>query len=116
MRVIIAGTRKGINEEGVIKVIENSPFKITEVVCGEASGVDTYGKNWALRNNIPVKSFPADWDKHNKAAGPIRNGEMAKYADVLVAVWDGKSRGTKNMIDQAIKHGLHILLVNMSSL
>ena len=78
-------------------------IKVTEVVCGKAPGADTLGERWAIANNIPVKEFPADWDKHKRAAGPIRNSEMAEYADALVAFWDGKSTGTKDMIDKMRK-------------
>lgn len=116
MKVIIAGSRDGIKKEGVITILRNSPFRITEVVCGEARGVDTYGKEWAIESNIKVTSFPADWKTHGKKAGYLRNEEMAKYADVLIAIWDGESKGTKHMIDLAIKHGLQILLINTSTL
>lgn len=50
--------------------------------------------------------FPADWNAHGKAAGPIRNQQMAQEADVLIAFWDGKSRGTKDMIEKATRAGL----------
>lgn len=68
-------------------------------MSGAARGVDTMGENIAFIQGIPVKSFPADWDKYGKRAGYLRNREMGLYADVLLAVWDGSSRGTKMMID-----------------
>ena len=64
---------------------------------------DTLGKRYAEEHDIPVMSFPADWNKYKKAAGYIRNQEMAQHADALVAFWDGQSRGTKNMIEIAEK-------------
>lgn len=70
-------------------------------------GADLLGKKWAILNGVPIKNFPADWDKYGKAAGPIRNAQMAEYADYLIAFWDGKSRGTKNMIETMINLGLH---------
>lgn len=78
----------------------------TKIVSGKARGVDTLGELWAERMNIPVDEYPANWDKHKRAAGPIRNSLMADNAEALVAVWDNKSRGTKNMIDTATKKGL----------
>lgn len=83
------------------QAIHESGFgpKVKEVVSGGAQGVDASGEAIAELHGIPVKVFRADWKKHGKAAGPIRNAEMASYADALVAVWDGKSRGTGNMID-----------------
>lgn len=70
-----------------------------EIISGKADGIDTCGENWAKSfvSPIKIKEFPADWDKHGKAAGPIRNKEMAEYGDVLLLIWDGKSKGSKNM-------------------
>ena len=78
---------------------EASNFDITEVVCGMARGADTLGRIWAETMELPVAKFPADWEKYGKAAGPIRNKQMADYADAaIVFIWDG-SRGSKNMIE-----------------
>jgi hypothetical protein len=82
----------------VYLAVHQSPFDITEVVSGGARGVDTYGTDWALERNIPIKLFRPDWDKFGKGAGFIRNTQMAEYADALVAVWDGQSKGTAHMI------------------
>lgn len=84
----------------IAEAVKRSGFEVTEVVCGMARGADTFGMKWAYSNNIPVAKFPADWDAYGKKAGPIRNGEMADYAEALIAfIWDG-SRGTANMIKQ----------------
>ncbi len=102
MKLIVAGCRD-IDDAGLVhSAIHESGFGpgTTEVVSGGASGVDASGEAIAVMHGIPVKVFKADWKKHGKAAGPIRNKEMAKYADALVAVWDGESRGTRNMIDE----------------
>ncbi len=98
MKTIIAGSR-GIKFPKLIEVcIEESNIPITEVVCGMAPGVDMLGYEWALKHGVRIRKFPADWTKHGRAAGPIRNISMAEYADALIAVWDGKSKGTKQMI------------------
>ncbi len=73
------------------------PENVKEVCCGECRGPDMIGKYWAEENGIKVQEFPADWDRHGKAAGPIRNREMAEYADALILFWDGKSAGSSNM-------------------
>ena len=83
----------------------------TSIVCGKARGADTLGEQYAVEHQIPVDAYPAQWDKHGKAAGYIRNEEMAKNADALIAFWDGKSRGTKHMIDLAMKYQLKIRIV-----
>lgn len=113
MKVIIAGSRHIHDIDLVTDVIKKCQFDIDEVVCGGAAGIDACGKQWALQNNIPIKYFFAEWDKFGRSAGPRRNEEMAKYADALLAVWDGKSKGTENMIDLANKYKLskYILVV-----
>ena len=79
-----------------------------EIVSGDARGADTLGVEYGTRHGIPVIHFPAQWDTYGKAAGFIRNEEMAEYGDFLLAFWDGKSHGTKNMIKtmkEMNKHG-----------
>lgn len=108
MKTIIAGSRSVTDFKIVNQAIKNSGFSISEVVSGCARGVDRLGEGWAGEAGIKVARFPAEWDTHGKAAGVIRNREMARYADALVAVWDGKSRGTKNMIETARECGLDV--------
>lgn len=64
------------------------------------------GEQYAKVKGYQIMYFPADWDTQGKKAGYIRNEQMVKNADALVAFWDGKSKGTKHMIDTAEKHGL----------
>jgi hypothetical protein len=129
MKVIIAGSRSITDYQLVSQVISNTLAKhniqITEVVSGGADGVDTLGEQWALENNVPVEPMLAEWDiitgpnvsvkinkwgkKYNARAGFQRNERMAIYGDVLIAIWDGKSHGTKDMISRATKHGLLVL-------
>lgn len=99
MKVIVAGSREGFVARNVFEAIEESGFTVSEVVSGTARGVDKDGEYYAKCRDIPVKQFPADWDAHGKRAGFLRNEQMAQYADALVAVWDGQSKGTKHMID-----------------
>lgn len=108
MKTIIAGSRDVSNYKYIELAMQKINWKVTEVVSGMAKGVDTYGLRWAHENQLPVMKFPADWNTHGKSAGPIRNGKMAEYADALVAIWDGKSLGTKNMIRQARDRGLKV--------
>lgn len=110
MRVIIAGGREIEDYQLLLDAIENADFEITTVISGGARGVDALGERYAIEKNLPLEIFPADWEKYRKAAGPIRNGQMAEAADALIAVWDGKSTGTMNMIDQATEKGLHVYI------
>lgn len=108
MNCIIAGPRYVTNYQHVLNAVEASGFSINVVVSGKARGVDTLGEQWAEEHGKSVKPFPADWSKYHRAAGPIRNRQMAEYADALIAVWDGKSRGTANMIKEARRKKLKV--------
>lgn len=103
MRVIIAGSRDITKYDDVYEAIIESGWKddITTVISGGARGVDKLGERFANSNGIPVEHFLANWNKHGKAAGYIRNQDMAMNADALIAVWDMKSKGTANMIEIA---------------
>lgn len=111
MKVIIAGTRYKDKANKIpfddfkliVEAVDRSGFEITEVVCGMAIGVDKLGEQWAIANNIPVKEMPANWNAHGKAAGPIRNRQMAEYADAAVIIWDGVSDGSRNMVNEMIR-------------
>lgn len=105
MKVIIAGSRSITSFEDVSAAIIASGFTITEVVSGGAAGVDTMGEQWAATAGLPVKRFLPDWEQFGKAAGPIRNRDMAKYADLAIVVWDGKSAGSRSMINEMSKAG-----------
>ena len=104
MKLIIAGTRYfetwvpygGYLEDAIAK--SGWRDDITEVVDGGAWGVDSLGVLWAKKNGIPFITFWANWRELGKKAGPIRNAKMAKYADALLLLWDGKSPGSKNML------------------
>lgn len=118
MKLIIAGSR-GITDYNIIRdaVVSSGLWKEygkqIEVVCGMARGVDLLGKEFADRNKLTVHKFPADWDKYGKAAGYIRNKQMGDFADILLAIWDGKSRGTKQMIDymKSLGKPVHVVIV-----
>lgn len=115
MKVIIAGGRDFDDYPKLCATmfrIPTSEMEVTEIVCGKAPGADTLGERYAKAMKIPVKEFPAEWDIHGKSAGPIRNSQMAEYADALVAFWDGKSHGTKDMIEKMAKLGKKILVIS----
>lgn len=107
MKTIIAGSREIDDAELVEVAIADSGFVITEVVCGCAPGVDMLGSNWAARHNVPVKCFPAKWSEYGRRAGPIRNCEMAKYADALICV-HRNTPGSLHMVREARRRGLKV--------
>jgi hypothetical protein len=112
MKVIIAGGRDFHEYATVVKAVELSGFRITTVVSGGAKGADALGERYADEMNLALNVYEADWVKNGRAAGPIRNRLMAENAEALIALWDGKSRGTKNMIETATKKGLLVYVMN----
>jgi hypothetical protein len=108
MRTIVAGCRWGVEYADVVEAVENCGWTPSLIISGGAAGVDAHGEHYAISRGIPFEVYPADWKKHGLSAGPIRNSEMTKHADSLVAIWDGESPGTKNMVTVARKMGLKI--------
>lgn len=119
MRICIAGSRSFNDVDMVIEVFEFleskgfiPPQSHWTFLSGMARGADRIGYELAIANEIPVMKFPADWDMHGGSAGYIRNAEMAVHTDVLVAFWDGESRGTKHMIETCTKKGIPVFDVD----
>ena len=113
MKIIIAGSRDFDDYKKLRKYCDfylQSQTDI-EIVSGTAKGADQLGEKYAKEKGYPVKQFPADWSK-GKSAGYVRNEEMAKYADALIAFWNGLSKGTGHMIDLAKKYKLKIRICN----
>ena len=114
-KVIVAGCRDFADYELLKEkcdfYLQNKKPEIIVIVSGHASGADTLGEHYAQERGYETEIYPADWKTNGRAAGPIRNAQMAAVADALIAFWDGKSRGTKNMIDTATKRGLQVAVV-----
>jgi hypothetical protein len=104
MKVVVAGSRT-IQQDAEIRRTLSRIFKWlnfmpSQIVSGGATGPDKSGESYAAMCGIELVKMPADWTKNGKAAGPIRNRQMAEYADMAIVFWDGKSAGTKNMITE----------------
>lgn len=113
MKTIIAGSRDIINYNLVLHAIEEAKkfanIIPTKIISGCARGVDELGIWYAEDNNLPIEYYrvtPKEWQTIGKGAGPLRNRKMAENAEALIAIWDGKSPGTKNMINTAKELGL----------
>ena len=110
-KVIIAGTRTFEDYDFLCRYADKKLSQIVggvEIVSGGARGADALGERYARDRGYDLKVFPADWNRYGKRAGYLRNRQMAEYADALLAFWDGRSRGTRNMIDEAIARGLKV--------
>lgn len=123
MRIIVAGGRDFDDYELLkhtlkkyLEELDIVDLSQIVIISGAARGADTLGEHFAYDYEISVHRFPAKWDELGRRAGWVRNAEMAKYAaekhGVLFAFWDGKSRGTKNMIDLANRYGLEVHVVD----
>lgn len=114
-RVIVAGTRTFAD----YALLENKLDRLlsgkenVQIISGGAFGADALGEKYAKDRNLPLVVILADWNAFGRSAGPIRNRKMAEQADALVAFWDGRSKGTKNMIDTANKLGLQVRVVQV---
>lgn len=112
MRTIIAGSRNLPLEEVVPHIDaalkDGRPWQISEVVSGMGGNVDMSAAVLSVLHGVPLKEFPADWKTLGKRAGPLRNRQMAEYAEALLLIWDGESRGSRSMRFAAKERGLLI--------
>ena len=110
MRVLVCGSRHFHDKKRMKEVLDN--YDITTIIEGEARGADTLARLYAERYGIPCLPFPAQWGKHGKAAGPIRNREMllSGKPELVIAFRGPNSRGTQNMINQARKARIPVIV------
>lgn len=113
IRAVVVGSRGFDDYERLKKKMDEVLFRTdgkVEIVSGHAKGADQLGEKYAAENGIPVAVMRPDWKRYGRAAGFVRNREMLEYAAeetaVVIAFWDGKSKGTKNTIETAKKLGL----------
>jgi len=113
MKVLVCGSRHFNDYERLSAVLE--PLDIDQIIEGGARGADTLARKYGEFCNIPVVEYLADWNTHGKRAGPIRNSQMLREGrpNLVVAFWDGKSPGTKDMIAQAEKAGVKTIVINI---
>jgi len=117
MKLIIAGSRDLICSDPVsfldYCLALNGIVDVTQVVSGTARGPDRWGEHWAYHHKIDIARYPANWEMFGRAyAGRLRNKLMAEVADELIAIWDGSSTGTLDMINhmKRLKKPFHLVL------
>jgi len=101
MKLAIVGSRTFRDYKLLCESVAKMPEPIEEIISGGASGADSLAERYAKEHNIPMKVFPAEWDKYGKSAGYRRNKDIINRADYVIAFWDGMSKGTKHSIDLA---------------
>lgn len=99
MKVAVIGSR-GLHINNIESYL---PKETTELVSGGAKGIDSCIQLYADKNRIPIKVFLPEYDKFGRAAPIIRNIKIIEYSDNVIAIWNGKSRGTKFVIDECTK-------------
>lgn len=112
-KVIIAGSRSFADYEKLKSICDSIlPNQYSEprisILSGTSSGSDSLGERYANERGYTLNIYPANWEQYGKAAGPIRNRQMVEDADAAIIFWDGQSKGTKNLIEQANKRGLKV--------
>ena len=116
-KVIIAGSR-GFSNYKLLKEKCNEYLREKRkdyniiIISGGARGADTLGEKYSKDEGFSLEVFPANWNKFGKSAGFRRNEQMAEVADALIAFWDGKSHGTKHMIEIMENKKLLVKVVN----
>ena len=119
LKIVIAGCRNYNNYDEAKDYIDFCIREIKKnntivILSGGCRGADAIGERYAIENGYEIRKFVADWDKYGKAAGPIRNEQMAIEADYIICFWDYKSRGTKSMIENAKKYSKPYKIKNIS--
>jgi len=115
-KIVIGGCRDYNNYESfkshLDKIIKKYNKEII-IISGHCSGVDLMGERYAEENGFKIKIFFPEWEKYGRAAGPIRNEKMVNAADLVIAFWNGKSKGTKSLIKYAEKIGKELIKIDI---
>ena len=112
MRLGVVGSR-GFNDYFLMKDILDEYENIDTIVTGGANGADTWAEHYAKKYGIQCLVIPAEWSRLGRKAGYIRNVEIVNQSDVIIAFWDGKSKGTKLTIDISEKKGKEIRIIEV---
>lgn len=116
MILCVCGSRDFTDYEHARRVLDKVTSKTAEpitVLSGAARGADRLGERWAAERGHKVDRYPADWDRHGKRAGYLRNKRMIDRATHVVAFWDGDSKGTYHSIDLAQQRGIPCRVVDI---
>jgi hypothetical protein len=115
VKIAVVGSRSWTRTDIIEEYLESIFRGGDTLVSGGAAGADGYAENWArhyTQRDVKVDIRRPDWRRHGKGAGLIRNQEIVDNADMVIAFWDGKSRGTNDTIEKAGRRGLYVIVVN----
>lgn len=116
MRVAIIGSRGFTDYNLLVRTLEPVKSKIKLIVSGGANGADSLAEKYALANNILTEIYLPDWETYGRSAGYIRNKTIIENSDIVIAYWDGSSKGTQHSIKLAKKLNKHIKIIKYNEL
>ena len=115
-KVVIGGCRDYtdyISFKSCLDEILKNKSRDILIISGHCSGVDLMGEKYAEEKGFKVEIFLPEWRKFGRAAGPIRNKKMVMHADLVIAFWDGKSKGTRSLIKYAQDEGKDTIIIDI---
>lgn len=122
MKVLVCGTRRWHDRQVIadklLALVTENDLRYPDplIIHGAARGADRIAAEEAGKAGLITLAFPADWAKYGKRAGFVRNIEMLdQQPDLVIAFWDGVSKGTKHTIDEAVRRGIPVEIVHKSS-
>jgi hypothetical protein len=112
MKILVCGSREYRDYPFVCKVLNEYLHLNPTIISGGARGADALAEQYADDNNLTFYEHLPDWETHGKKAGIMRNVEMYEKSkpDIVIAFWDGQSRGTKHMITYARNRGGEVVV------
>lgn len=114
MKYAVVGCRWFKDYKTLAKVLDE--HKITAIVSGGARGTDTLAERYGAERGLPVEVVKPEWERFGKKAGPIRNIEIVKRADAVIAFWDGRSKGTASTIEITRMKNKRLIIVRIDDL
>lgn len=113
MKIAVIGSRAYTDQSHVWALLDavHETHPISQIISGGAKGPDTFAEDWAALNNVKTQIFLADWSKHGTSAGFIRNHDIISAASMIIAFWDGVSKGTQHSINLARRQNKQITII-----
>ena len=117
MKIVIGGSRTYTDykafSEALDGVLTDIPKNEITILSGHCKVVDAMAERYAAEHKINLRVYPAEWSIYGRAAGPVRNRRMVENCDLVIAFWDGSSKGTRSLIDYAIKQGREVIVIKI---
>ena len=110
MKIAVIGSRD-FEDYALLESKLNTLENITSIISGGAKGADSLAEQYASQHNIDVVVIKPDWKRYNRGAGLVRNKQIVDMADLVVAFWNGKSKGTLDVIEYSKKQDVKFVTI-----